>query len=101
MRARRALAIAITTPILLAAIGMSGASAATRPGPVADRPGPTADRSAPAADLPAPAADSRHSRPSRHAEAQRKAAEDEMDPEEGLIGGLAGELLGRVGPTDS
>ncbi|MQY38213.1 hypothetical protein SRB17_62230 [Streptomyces sp. RB17] len=93
MRARRALAIAISTPILLAAVGMSGASAATRPGP-------TADRTAPTADLPAPAADSEHSRPSRHAQAQ-KAAEDAMEPDEGLITGLAGELLGRVGPADS
>ncbi|MGW7524720.1 hypothetical protein [Streptomyces sp. NPDC054783] len=100
MRARRALAIAISTPILLAAVGMSGASAATRPGPTADRTAPTADRTAPTADLPAPAADSKHSRPSRHAQAQ-KAAEDEMEPEEGLIGGIAGELLGRMGPGES
>ncbi|MFD7336295.1 hypothetical protein ACFV98_09845 [Streptomyces violascens] len=84
MRVRRALTIAIATPVLLAAIGMNGASAASPPKPSADgstvRSEPTADKG-------------------RHETSDRKHGRIKMDPEEemegGLIGNIAGELLGR------
>jgi hypothetical protein len=82
MRARRALAIAITTPFLLATIGMTGASAAapqksTAEGPIA-RPEPIANGTGGAAD---------------------EFGEDEMRPEEELVTRFAGQLLSHVVPV--
>ena len=84
MRVRRALAIAIATPVLLATIGMNGASAASPPRPSAD--GSTA-RSEPTPDS------RRHETPDRKRGNIKMETEDEM--EGGLIGNIAGELLGR------
>jgi hypothetical protein len=84
MRLRRALAVAIATPVLLATIGMTGASAATRPTPQKPTPEESFVR-------PQPIAPGTDSRP-------RKSTAEDEEPEEGLLGTLAGELTDRVGP---
>lgn len=81
MRARRALAIAITTPFLLATISMTGASAATEPyptvaGPIT-RPEPVAPRAGGETD---------------------EFSDDEMRPEEGVVTRVADQLLGHIAP---
>ncbi|GHI05049.1 hypothetical protein Scel_33700 [Streptomyces cellostaticus] len=81
MRARRVLAIVIATPVLLATIGMTGASAATWQKPPIGKPAPQPGP---------PAADSTDGKADR-------IADDE--PEEGLLNTLAGELLNRVSPA--
>ncbi|AOR33563.1 hypothetical protein BFF78_23075 [Streptomyces fodineus] len=84
MRVRSALAIAIATPVLLATIGMTGASAATRPSPQKPTPEESFVRPQPIA----PGTDGR----------ARKTTDEDAEPEEGLLGTLAGELVERVGP---
>jgi hypothetical protein len=85
VRVRRALAIALATPVLLATIGMNGASAATPPRPPADGSTVRSD--------PAPGS-------KQHETSDRKHGRIKMDTEEemeaGLIGNIAGELLGRA-----
>jgi hypothetical protein len=81
MRARRALAIAITTPVLLATIGMTGASAATPQQSAVDGP---AVKTAPATD-------------GMSGEAG-EFGEDELRPEEGLVYRFANQLVGRFVP---
>ncbi|WP_128434194.1 hypothetical protein [Streptomyces cyaneus] len=81
MRARRALAIAITTPFLLATIGMTGASAATEPNPTVEgpitRPDPTAARTGGETD---------------------EFSDDETRPEDGVVTRVADQLLGHIAP---
>jgi hypothetical protein len=85
VRVRRALAIAIATPVLLAAIGMNAASATTPPRPTADGSTVRSD----------PAPDSRqHETSDRKHGRIKESADEEMDG--GLIGNIAGELLGRA-----
>lgn len=81
MRARRALAIAITTPVLLATIGMTGASAATPQQSAVDGP---AVKTAPATG-------------GMSGEAG-EFGEDELRPEEGLVYRFANQLVGRFVP---
>ncbi|MEU1406017.1 hypothetical protein ABZ471_27290 [Streptomyces sp. NPDC005728] len=82
MRARRVLAIAIATPVLLATIGMTGASAATLRKPTPDVP----------VMQPEPNADGA----SRDNE---EFGDDEMRPEEGFVNTFAGDLMERFSPT--
>ena len=81
MRARRVFAILIATPVLLAAIGVAGGSAVAMQKPASEgssaRPKPTAEAE------------------SRHGEVKRS-ADEEPEPEEGLLGTVGGELLDRV-----
>jgi hypothetical protein len=81
MRARRALAILIATPVLLATVGMADASAVamqkSTPEGSSARPKPTAEDE------------------SRNGEVKRS-TDEEMEPEEGLLGTVGGELLDRV-----
>lgn len=82
MRARRVFAILIATPVLLAAIGVAGGSAVAVQKPASEgssvRPKPTSEAES----------------ESRHGEAKRS-ADEETEPEEGLLGAVGGELLGR------
>ncbi|MGJ5755312.1 hypothetical protein FB563_3534 [Streptomyces puniciscabiei] len=78
MRVRRALAIVIATPVLLATIGVTGASASPRPQPAGD----------------GPSARHHHAADSRGAAAAQ--SPDEAEQEEGLLGTLTGEILGRT-----
>jgi hypothetical protein len=75
------LAILIATPVLLAATGMAGGSAAAMQKPTPEgaiaRPEPTVETE------------------SRHGEAKRS-ADSETEPEEGLLNAVAGELLDHV-----
>ncbi|GAA2453152.1 hypothetical protein GCM10010388_48720 [Streptomyces mauvecolor] len=84
MRVRRALVIAIATPVLLATIGMNAASAATPPRPTADGSTVRSD--------PAPGSGHRETSDRKHGRIG-ESSDDEMDG--GLIGTIAGELLGR------
>ncbi|MFI6012342.1 hypothetical protein ACIBAG_26600 [Streptomyces sp. NPDC051243] len=81
MRARRALAIAITTPVLLAAIGTTGASAATPQKSAADDPIARTEPTNVGMRGQAGASE-----------------EDEMRPEEGLVYRFASQLVGRFAP---
>ncbi|MER6024434.1 hypothetical protein [Streptomyces sp. NPDC001851] len=78
MFARRVLAIALATPVLLATIGMTGAAAST----------PEKATLAQSAARPEPA----HGH--RHGEAAAPNAEEEEE-EGGILGTLTGELAGR------
>ncbi|MEU8027945.1 hypothetical protein [Streptomyces sp. NPDC049099] len=79
MFARRALAIAIATPVLLATIGMTGAAASTP------------EKSAHAQQIARPKPV--HGR--THGEAAGKNAEEEEEEEGGILGTITGELAGR------
>ncbi|WP_031475696.1 hypothetical protein [Streptomyces bicolor] len=81
MRAHRALAIAVTTPVLLAAIGTTGASAATPQEPTVD--GPSAQAAPTTGGMRGEAGEF---------------GEDEIRPEEGLIYRFASQLVGRFAP---
>ena len=81
MRAPRVFAILIATPVLLAAIGVAGGSAVAMQKPASER---SSDRPKPTAEVE-----------SRHGEAKRS-ADEETEPEEGLLGTVGGELLDRV-----
>ncbi|AKJ12630.1 hypothetical protein ABB07_22145 [Streptomyces incarnatus] len=80
MRVRRALAIVIATPVLLATIGVTGASAAPPPQPTSD----------------GPSARHHHAADSRGGTAAK--SPDQAEPEEGILGTLTGEILGRMSP---
>ncbi|MGW3204673.1 hypothetical protein [Streptomyces sp. NPDC001135] len=82
MFARRALAITIATPVLLATIGMTGAAASTPTPPEAPAFAQTADRPEPA-----------HGH--KHDEAARRNAEEDEE-EGGILGTLTRELAGRM-----
>ncbi len=71
MRVRRALAIAITTPVLLATVGMTGASAAGGPEPTTGGTFGSA----------------------------RELGDDEMTPEEAVAYSFANELFNRFAAT--
>lgn len=92
MRARRALAIAIATPVLFAAVGMTGASATAWHKP----------RTEGAVGHPFPGGDGKRGEgqkaESAHGGAKRS-ADAEEEPEEGLLGTIAGELFDRVSAT--
>ncbi|MER5547065.1 hypothetical protein ACWDBD_04835 [Streptomyces sp. NPDC001118] len=97
MRVRRALAIVIATPVLLAAIGMTGASAATPQKPTTERSIARPEPAGGSRDGEGKTADSAHGADHAHG-APKKAAEQE-EPEEGLLGTIAGELFDRVSPV--
>ncbi|WP_143658595.1 hypothetical protein [Streptomyces sp. IMTB 2501] len=86
------MAIAIATPVLLAAIGMTGASAATSQKPTTGgsiaHPDPTAGSKGAEAK-----------RPDRPHGVAKPAANEEAEPEEGLLGTITGELFDRVAPA--
>ncbi|MEV5873534.1 hypothetical protein AB0L75_04730 [Streptomyces sp. NPDC052101] len=81
MRVRRALVIAITTPVLLAAVGMTAASAATPRKSTIERPIPE----------PEPKAKSKAAAHRGHDAAEKSADDDAED--EGLLGNFARQLL--------
>lgn len=85
MRVRRALAIVLATPVLLATIGMNGASAAP---PQRDTTGGSTTRLE-----PIPGSGHRDASDRKHGRV-KMSPDDEMDG--GVLGNIAGELLGRV-----
>ncbi|MEU8971904.1 hypothetical protein AB0D11_21970 [Streptomyces monashensis] len=84
MHVRRILALAVATPVLLATLGVTAAAA---------RPGPTAGDQPAASDIWS-RPDPNRSHPGH--DPKQKSTDDDMDAEDGLVGGLAGGLLGRV-----
>ncbi|MGW2417737.1 hypothetical protein ACWC0C_00520 [Streptomyces sp. NPDC001709] len=97
MRARRALTIAIATPLLLATVGMAGASAATLPTPQKPKPEESVTWSKPEAPSTDSQASSTHSHDKKPAGDEAKKSSDD-EAEEGLLGTLTGELAERIGP---
>ncbi|KUN07456.1 hypothetical protein AQI95_10540 [Streptomyces yokosukanensis] len=85
------MAIAIATPVLFAAVGMTGASATAGHNP----------RTEGAVGHPFPGGDGKREgqkAESAHGGAKRS-ADAEEEPEEGLLGTIAGELFDRVSAT--
>ncbi|WP_369390122.1 hypothetical protein AB5J72_22620 [Streptomyces sp. CG1] len=98
------MAIAIATPVLLAAIGMTGASAVTLQKSVTSGPIAHPDPTVGGRDGEAQKVDSSHGAdrphgPDRPHGAAKPAANEEVEPEEGLLGTITGELFDRVAPA--